>query len=158
MKKIFLLFILISGFVFGQFKVTESSADYKLVGKHWETIKLYQKEGKAKLEYLDINAVLASPSIFAPVPTYTFEFVTDGDTLNKIYEIIIEHFATKKVEQITLEFPEGNMYLSFAKGLGSYGFHFKFDKTNFTADKSSTLKLESYAMAEKHVKKLFGKK
>jgi hypothetical protein len=157
MKKLFLLFILISGFAFGQFKVTESSADYTVVGKSVSGVTISQNGNKAKIDYADYNTLIGKTNVLSPTLFYTFEFSIEPDTLDKMYEIIIDHFITKKVELLTLEFPEGKMYLNFYKSFGTYGFNFKFDNNTTTLDKNADMKRQTNAISEKQLKKLFGK-
>ena len=46
---------------------------------------------------------------------YEFEFTTEPDTLEKLHGLIKENLEKKKVEILTLTFPEGKMYLNFMK-------------------------------------------
>jgi len=152
MKNLILVFTLFSVCVFSQFKVTESSEDWQIIGNHYNTIYLYKNNNKAKIHYLEINSVLNKN------PTeYDFIFSVDDKTLDEIYKIIEEHFKTKKEETLTLEFPEGKMYLNFFNSLG-YTFVFQFDKNNGIVDKNNSAKLETYGLNINRVNKLFGKK
>ncbi len=158
MKKSLTVFvILISGIIFGQFTIKESSADWKPVGKLYHHISLYSKDGKAKFIYIDQNKLRASTSIFVDDTTYEYEFSTEPDTLDKLYLMIKDHFENKKVEKLTLEFPEGNLYLNFSKNFGSYGLILEFDNESSFIDKNSTLLRNSYPLNMKSVNSLFGK-
>lgn len=74
MKNLSLICIIISSFCFGQFKVTESSADYKNIGQNVKGIQIFQKEGKAKIEYLEFKVELGRTNLLSPSNIYTFEF------------------------------------------------------------------------------------
>ncbi|HBR10685.1 MAG TPA: hypothetical protein DD740_00445 [Chryseobacterium sp.] len=158
MKKLILLFALIwSAMSFGQFKVSGSSDDWKEVGNSRNQIFLYSKGDKAKIKYLEWNTAVRG-NLFDPAGIYEFTFSIEPDTLDKLYNIIIDHFNSRKREVLTLEFPEGNMYLNFYSSLGFYGFNFQFDKTNQLSDKNSTEKRNSFGLDKKQTMKLFDKK
>ena len=89
---------------------------------------------------------------------YTFEFSTDAETLDKIYQIFKDHFDTKKAETITLEFPEGNMVLEFGRAIGGFYGNFKFEKANNLIDKGDNSIRSTGALGMKQLNKLFGKK
>ena len=158
MKNITLLFMLISGLAFGQFTVKETSNDWKLIGKHYNNISFFKKDGKAKLVYLDYNTANEKININIPTVDYTFEFSTDAETLDKLYTIIKEHFDNNKVETLTLQFAEGKMYLEFYKSLISYNFAFLFDADANVTDKNSSFKRRTYPLKMNDVNRLFGKK
>lgn len=149
MKKLFLLFIFISGFAFGQFTITESSNDWKFVGKLYSHISLHKTDNMAKFIYKDQ---------IANYDDYQFAFSVEPNTLKEIYSIIKDHFKEKKVEKLTLEFPEGRIYLNFWKPMGSYTLQLEFDNTSGNLDKNSTLTRQSYPLSLKSVDKLFGVK
>ena len=113
MKKLLLFAVLISGFVFGQFKITDSSDNWEKVGNVQQFIFLYQKQDKSKaiIEYRDYTTISTNP-FGLDLSYYTFEFSTEPDTLDKIYQIIKDHFESKKQETMTLT-------LAFAKFPGS---------------------------------------
>lgn len=58
---------------------------------------------------------------------------------------------------LTLEFPEGNMYLNFYKSFGTFGFNLKFDNISPILDKSANLKRQTAGLTAKNAQKLFGK-
>lgn len=157
MKKLILLFtLLISGITFSQFTITESSTDWKEVGQSISSVQLYSNVEKAKIRYLDATTV-GSNSMFSQSSVYEFEFSIEPDTLDKIHKIIKEHFAEKKVEKLTLQFPEGNMYLNFYKFFGQYYFNFEFNNNNGLLDKNTTVVRMTGAFTNKTIDKLFGK-
>ena len=80
---------------------------------------------------------------------YEFSFKYNSDTLDKVYETIINHFDSKVTEELTLSFPEGNLYLNFIKSFGIYMFSFGVDGDN--------KKIYSTPMNKKQVTKLFNK-
>lgn len=124
MKKLFILLILMSGFAFGQFTVVETSNNWIESGQIFNNFKLYQnkEKTKAKIEFLNINKSLSKSQ---------FVFSVDATTLDKLYDLIKQKYEEDKVQIITLDFPEGVMYLNFYKSLGTYNFNFRFtDKTN----------------------------
>lgn len=157
MKKLFLLFILFSGFVFGQFTVTKENWIEK--GKYLQAIKLYQNEDKtkAKIWYLDFNTVLQKTNVLSPTMDYEFEFTTEPDTLDKLYDLIKDNLEKKNIEVLTLTFPEGKMHLNFMKSLGSYYVNFQFENKSSIIDNTSTSKRETYALNLKRLNKFFGK-
>lgn len=156
MKKLTLLFLFLSSFAFGQFTVTTEK--WNEVGKYLNAIKLYQNEdkSKAKLWYLDYNSVLRQ-NVFSPTMDYEFEFATDPDTLDKIYNIIKEKLEKQEEEVVVLNFPEGTMKLSFFKALGKVYMNFKFENSSVILDKNSTSERESYGLNLKRLNQLFGK-
>lgn len=160
MKKLILLFtLIISGISFGQFTVSDTSDNWEKIGNAYAHTILYQKKDKtkSKIQYRDFQPI----NLFSTNPLlldyYEFEFSTEPDTLDKIYQIFKDHFKTKKEETITLNFPEGNMILEFGKSLGSYYCNFKFDKINSLLDKGDGSIRMTGAMKEKQLDKLFGK-
>ena len=157
MKNLILIFTLISGFAFGQFTIKESSDDWQLIGKPFAALKLLKKDNKAKLVYIDYETAANKTNIFSPSTEYTFEFSIDDQTLDNLYNLIAEHFKTKKKEEITLEFPEGKMYLLFYNFFG-YGVQFKFDAESNLVDKNSSYKRSTFGLDLKSVNLLFGKK
>ncbi len=88
---------------------------------------------------------------------YEFEFTTEPDTLEKLHGLIKENLEKKKVEILTLTFPEGKMYLNFMKSLGSYYVNFQFENKSSIIDNNSTSKRETYALNLKRLNKFFGK-
>jgi len=160
MKKLILLLTLISGFVYGQFTVKDTSDNWEKIGNAYAHTILYQKTNKtkAKIEYRDFQPLNLLQVNNADFSYYTFEFSTDAETLDKIYQIFKEHLESKKEETITLEFPEGNMILEFTKGIGGFYGIFKFDKVNTLIDKGDHSIRSAGALNMKLVNKLFGKK
>ena len=160
MKKLILLLTLISGFVYGQFTVKDTSDNWEKIGNAYAHTILYQKtdKTKAKIEYRDFQSLNLLQVNNADFSYYTFEFSTDAETLDKIYQIFKEHLESKKEETITLEFPEGNMILEFTKGIGGFYGIFKFDKVNALIDKGDHSIRTAGALNMKLVNKLFGKK
>ncbi|CAA7195447.1 hypothetical protein [Chryseobacterium potabilaquae] len=108
------------------------------------------------MSYIDINTVIGT-NIFSPTTIYTFEFSIDNETINKIYNIIDEHFKNEKIETLTLTFPEGNMYLYFDTAIGKYFLAFQFDNLSGILDKNSETKRETAAFKMRQINKLFGK-
>ncbi|WP_313100549.1 hypothetical protein [Epilithonimonas sp.] len=160
MKKIHLLLILISGFAFGQFTIKDSSDNWEKIGNAYAHTILYQKSDKtkAKIEYRDFQSFNLLQNNDLSFSYYVFEFSTNSETLDKIYQIFKEHFESKKVETITLEFPEGNMILEFDKAIGGYYGSFKFDKSNHLIDKGDNSVRMTGALNMRLLNKLFGKK
>ncbi|MVW92398.1 hypothetical protein FCL53_10520 [Elizabethkingia meningoseptica] len=160
MKKILsILLLTISILSFAQFTVTDTSENWVEIGKAWNRVILQQRtdKTKAKILYLDTNAIL-NRNLYSPTTQYSFEFSTQEDTLEKIYEIIKSHFESKKIEELTLDFPEGKMYIDFYKTMGSYGVQFKFDNKSESLDKNSSgSKRETFGFNLNQVNKIFGK-
>lgn len=157
MKNISLLFVLISGLSFGQFSVTENKWIEK--GKYLQAIKLYENadQTKVKIWYVDFNTVMQRTNILSPTMDYEFEFTADSETLDKLYNLIRENLENKKETVLTLDFPEGKMYLNFMKSLGSYYVNFQFENKSSLMDSNSTSKRETYALNLKRLNKFFGK-
>ncbi|WHF51857.1 hypothetical protein QGN23_00930 [Chryseobacterium gotjawalense] len=160
MKKLFLLLIFISSLAFGQFTIKDSSDNWEKVGNAYAHTILYQRNDKtkAKIEYRDFQSFNLLQVNNLDLSYYTFEFSTNADTLENIYQIFKEHFETKKEETITLEFPEGNMILEFDKAIGGFYGNFKFDKVNNLIDKGDRSIRTAGALNMKQLNKLFGKK
>lgn len=160
MKKLILLFVLISNLAFTQFKVTDNSNDWKLVGKNTAAVELSMKTDstKAKIKYIDTGAILQT-NVFSPSVQYQFEFSTEPDTLDKIYNLISQKLKDKAIEVVTLEFPEGKMYLNFDYStFGGYYFTFQFDNNSSILDKNSTeARRNTYAFNIERLNKFFGK-
>lgn len=173
MKKILLLFILISGFAFGQFTISESSKDWKLLGKKQNDVSISVNGNKAKISLIDVRSKTIG---FDPLSTFkskgqqnidnlrgeikkgnegvksgTYEFVfnIENETLNNLYEIIKSHFEAKKKEEITLTFPEGNIYLDFNSATAFYAVSFGIDVNG--------QKIFSSPMFKSQADKIFGK-
>lgn len=159
MRKLILVFMLISGFAFGQFTVTDTSKNWTEVGKYLNAIKLYQnsEKTKAKIWYVDFNSVI-STNILSPTTDYEFEFSTEPDTLDKLYTLIKDKLEPKNTEEITLDFPEGQMKISVFKTFGNYFANLHFDNKSAILDQNSTAKRETYGIDIKRLNKLFGKK
>lgn len=160
MKKFILLFtLIISTTVYSQFTVSDSSENWDKIGNAYAHTFLYQKKDKtkSKIQYRDFQPINLFSVNQMDLNYYEFEFSTEPETLDKIYEILKDYFKTKKEETLTLDFPEGKMILEFGKSLGSYYCNFKFEKVNTLLDKGDTSIRTSGAMKEKQVDKLFGK-
>ncbi|WP_156832011.1 hypothetical protein [Kaistella palustris] len=158
MKKIIIIFSLIfSGIAFGQFTIADSSDSWEKIGNVYAHTILYERtdKTKAKIEYRDFQNV--NPYSM-DLSYYIFEFSTEPDTLEKIYQIFKDHFATKKEETVTLQFPEGKMILEFGKSFGAYYGNFKFEKASELIDKGEKSMKTSGAFTERQLSKLFGKK
>lgn len=157
MKKILILFILFSGYTYGQFTVSNSNWTEK--GRYLQAIKLYQNadKTKAKIWYVDFNTILQKTNVLSPTMDYEFEFSTEPDTLDKLYDLIKVTLEKKTTEVITLTFPEGIMHLNFMKSLGSYYVNFQFENKSSIIDNNSTSKRETYALNLKRLDKFFGK-
>ena len=158
MKKISFILLLISSFTFGQFTVTENSQDWKEIGKYIQALKLYQNSDKtkAKIWYIDFNSVI-STNVLSPTMDYEFEFSTDSDTLENLYNLIKKTLEEKQEKTLTLDFPEGQMKLNFFKSFGSFYVNFHFKNNSNILDKNSTSKRETYALNLKRLDGLFGK-
>ncbi len=160
MKKFIFLFILISGFTFGQFTVSGNSNEWKTIGKHYAAIELLTKKDstKAIIKYVDTGAIMGN-NLYTPTDRYQFEFSTEPDTLDKIYEIIVKNLKARKIQTITLTFPEGEMYLNFDYStFGGYYFNFQFDNNSSGLDKNASgAKRNTYALTLERVRKLFNK-
>ncbi|MCS3531609.1 hypothetical protein [Chryseobacterium sp. JUb7] len=151
MKKIFLLFVLYSGVIFGQFTV--SNNNWKEIGKYFEGIKLYENSDKtkAKISYLDYNTIGNNASVLNPSKSYEFIFSTEKDTLDKLHKLIIEKIQEKKKQELILTFPEGVLTLDFY-AVNFVSFKFVNKATN------EDLKRETVGLNINRVNKLFGKK
>lgn len=180
MKNFILIFTLISGFAFGQFTIKESSKDWTEIGSYWGNIYLYKKEDKAKLKFKDILSQqqrLSTPfksqyqkntdAINDNIEKnnkgivdgfYEFEFSAKEEDLNKLYDLISKNLSEKKVEEITLQFPEGNMYLKFNKSFGIAIVSFGFDKnTDKLSNNITYSRVYTQDFGLKNIQKLFGK-
>ena len=158
MKKLVYILLLMPILFSAQFTISDSSDNWIEIGKTYGSFKLSQKsdKSKAKIEYASVNGSLLTN---INLTLHEFVFSTDAETLDKLYNIIKETFEAKKIEEITLEFPEGKMYLNFYKALGSYGFQFRFDNESPIADQTNSLaKRESYGYNMKNINKIFGRK
>jgi|SRR5690606_35409241 len=152
MKKIILLFALIvSGIVYSQFTISDSSKDWIRIGNLYHYISLNSKNDKAKFIYIDQNSTNGNIT-----SKYEFTFSTEYDTLNKLYNLIKEHFVEKKIERLTLEFPEGNLYLNFIKPLGSYTLIMEFDNKDGILEQNSATVRKSFPLNMKSVDSIFG--
>lgn len=162
MKKLILLFSLImSGIAFGQFTVSDSSDNWDKIGNVYAHTFLYQRKDKtkAKIEYRDFESMRLNTSYTnIDLSYYVFEFSTEPDTLDKIYQIFKDHYATKKVETVTLQFPEGQMQIEFGKALGTFYSLMKFEKANTLLDKGDRAIKTTGAIKEKQLDQLFGKR
>lgn len=161
MKKVVLFFALIwSAMSFAQFKVSGSSTEWKTIGKYLAVIELSTKTDstKAMIKYLDYDAVLQR-NIFSPTVDYSFEFSTDKNTLDDLYNLITDKLKNKKIEVVTLDFPEGKMYLNFDYSTFSgYYMTFQFDNNSLGLDKNSSgSKRSSYGLTLDRINKIFGK-
>ena len=161
MKKILsILLLTLSVFSLAQFKVIGSSNEWRLIGKYYNELKLYKSENKAKFVYLDWNSIVGNNrNMYNPTSDYEFEFSAKQEDLDKLYDLIIEKYNARKEEEIALEFPEGNIYLSFFKAaFGSFTFVFKFDNKSSGMDKNSSgSKRQTYPFEIKQINKIFGK-
>ena len=156
MKRLLLLFTIISALMHAQFEITDSSDNWDKVGSAQAHTILYQKKDKsrAKIQYRDFQNQSLNNMDYS---YYEFEFSTQPDTLDKVYQILSDHFANKKEETVTLQFPEGKMMIEFARSFGLYYALFRFEKNNTLIDKGDRSLKSTGGMTEKHVKKLFGK-
>lgn len=180
MKKLFLIFTLYSSCFFGQFTIKESSNDWKEIGSYWGNIYLLKKDNIAKIKYKDekankpditrgfksqrqinndrINESIENSSKNITDGFYEFNFSSKDEDLDKLYNLIENHFNEKKQEEITLEYPEGNMYLRFSKQFGIFMVSFGFDKLNESVNKNSSYsKIYTQGFGLSNIKKLFGK-
>jgi len=158
-KLIIFFFLLTSGIFFCQFTISDTSDNWEKIGNVNAQTFLYQKKDntKSKIQYRDFQQLnLLSPNKL-DLNYYEFEFSSDENTLDKIYEIFKDHFNSKKEETITLDFPEGKMILEFGKSLGSYYCSFKFEKINNLLDKGDGSIRMTGAMNKRQLDKLFGK-
>lgn len=173
MKNILLILVLFSGFAYGQFEITDSTSDWKTIGKI-DAGEILQKDNILKLRYIDYQSKLKSAD-----PLYTFktqgqrnvdkleraieksgsnikstpyEFLFTGDqtTLDKIFSIVDTHFSNKTKDELTLTFPEGNLYLKFDSSFGIFVFTMGTDSENG--------KIFSQPMTKKQAAKLLGQK
>ncbi|MCT3662526.1 hypothetical protein CMT45_00820 [Elizabethkingia anophelis] len=176
MKKTLLIFVLISGFTFGQFTVSETSKDWQDVGSYWGSIKLRKSSNKAELLIEDFKSVSvtafesqnkidklnrsienANSGIVNGFRSFIFSI--EPDTLDKLYSLIIDHFKTKEKEELTLDFPEGKLYLNFKKVNLIYSVTFGIDNDAPNSTKSSVnRKIYSMPITKGNVDKIFGKK
>ncbi len=153
MKKLLLLFLLLPLMAFSQFTITDTSDNWQEVGKAYQAIKLFQKtdKTKAKIQYRDLTQT-------ASLDFYEFEFSTEPDTLDKIYQLCYDNLTSKKLGSQTLTFPEGNMKVVVGKELGSIYLNFEFEKANDQLDKGDGKIRYTMGMNTKLLNKLFGKK
>lgn len=156
-KTILILFFCFSFLGFGQFTVSDTSNNWIEIGKAYGRIFLSQNtdKTKAKIKYVSVGGSLLGN---IDITEHEFTFSTTGDTLDKLHELIKSKLKSKVVEEITLDFPEGKMYLDFDKAFGSYFVQFKFDNESTINDKTNTntSKRESYGFKIKEIDKLFG--
>lgn len=160
MKKLLILFaLIISGIAFGQFTVSDSSENWEKIGNAYAHTILYQKKdkSKAKIEYRDFQNQFTLAGGNIDLTYYNFEFSTEPDTLDKMYLIFKDHFASKKVETLTLQFPEGKIIIEFGKALGTYYALMQFEKANILLDQGERAIKSTGSMKEKQIDKLFGK-
>lgn len=157
MKKILLLFILISGFAFSQFTVSDQTGSWVKVGNYLSLLELYKKSDntKAKIVYADFNVALSTTNIFSPTVYYEFEFSTEPDTLDRLYKLLSSGLDTKREDNIVLTFPEGEMGVNFQKALGKYYVGFEFKNQSGLLDKNAVTKRETYPLNKKRLDKLF---
>lgn len=172
MKKLILLFAtIISGITFGQFTVSDSSKNWEKIGSNWASV-LYKNNDKAKIVFDDVRSKkvttfgdmyktdtqkdikrvadgIQDANEGVKKSNYEFIFSASGNTLNDLYAIIESHFKNKTKEVITLEFPEGNLYLDFNSKTAFYAVSFGID--------SEGQKIFSSPFLLKQVDKLFGK-
>lgn len=174
MKNLLLAFTLFSGFAFGQFTISESSQDWQTIGKI-DAAELSQKDNTIKIRFVDYQSKLAA--LDSPIASmqsryqrnvdkvekaiekgnkgikdsaYEFQFSVESSTLNKIYSIIEDHFKDKNKEELTLSFPEGNLYLKFDTSFGMYLLSLGIDSDNG--------KIYTTPMTKKQASKLLGQK
>ena len=75
-----------------------------------------------------------------------------------MYDLISKNLSEKKVEEITLQFPEGNMYLKFNKSFGIAIVSFGFDKnTDKLSNNITYSRVYTQDFGLKNIQKLFGK-
>ncbi|MEN5308793.1 hypothetical protein ABE425_14850 [Chryseobacterium cucumeris] len=178
MKKVlqttFLCCILFSKSLFSQFTISDTSSDWKMIGKEVSDTSILTNGAKGKLKMIDFRSKTMG---YDPLSTFksqgqknidnlnreirkgnegvkggyfNFIFNIEPDTLDKLYGLIIDHFETKKKEEITLSFPEGNIYLDFNSKTLFYAVSFGIDQNG--------QKIFTAPMIKSQVNKLFGKK
>jgi hypothetical protein len=114
-KYLSILLLVISTIVFGQLKIKDNSNDWALIGQSSQRIQLFRKGEQAKFIYIDIPSI---QKFYASISSTLYEFaftITDSD-LNEMYNLIIDKLKSKAKENITLEFPEGDIELHFLTG------------------------------------------
>ncbi len=173
MKNLLLLLIMISGFAYGQFEVTESSNNWDKIGKT-DAAEIIKNGSLMKVRFIDIQSKLKNNDPLSTFKTqsqrnvdkietaiikgnegikdgfHEFIFNSEPDTIDKIHAIIIDHFANKKKEELTLTFPEGNLYLLFNSATGFYAASIGIDSNN--------KRVYSAPMLKAQINKLFNKK
>lgn len=174
MKKAILLFgVFFAQIFYGQFTISESSNDWEKVGSYWGNIFLEKKKDKARIKFKDQAA-----DNFSPFDSFrtkrqvedrkfdkaleniqegrvagfqVFEFSIEDDTLDKLWEIIEQHFETKTKEELKLDFKEGAMYLNFGRSFGMYSMRFGFEGRNGN-------KIYTQAWNKSNLRSIFNKK
>ena len=168
-----MLIILISNVAFGQFEITDSSSNWNKIGKT-DAAEILQNGSLMKVRFIDVQSKLKNHDPFSTFKTqsqrnadkietaiikgnegikdgfHEFIFNSEPDTLDKIHAIITDHFANKKREELTLTFPEGNLYLLFNSATGFYAASIGIDSNN--------KRVYSAPMVKGQINKLFNKK
>ena len=166
--------VLLSQSLFSQFTISDSSSDWKMIGKEVSDTSILTNGNKAKLVMIDFRSKTMG---YDPLSTFksqgqrnvdnlnseikkgnegvknghfNFIFNIEPNTIDKIYEVISDHFETKKKEEITLTFPEGNIYLDFNSKTLFYAVSFGIDQGG--------QKIFTAPMIKSQINKLFGKK
>ncbi|MFP7656137.1 hypothetical protein [Chryseobacterium proteolyticum] len=173
-KLILIICILFSHCLFSQFTISDSSSDWKMLGKEVNDTSIFTNGTKAKLTVIDVRSKTMGYDPLSTFKTksqrnfdnlnseirkgnegvkegrFNFTFNIEANTLDKIYDIIADHFETRKKEEITLSFPEGNIYLDFNSKTLFYAVSFGIDQNG--------QKVFASPMIKTQVNKLLGKK
>lgn len=161
MKKLLLILVLLPMFAFSQFEVINNSTDWKKLTNGNVKMELFNKDGVSKLKYFEYSSLEGMTSIFSTIPEYEFTFDSTIEDLDKLYNFIIEKYNEKKVQEITLKYPQGIMILNFYKDImGMYGFNFRFENKTEANDQISKAGeyRQTLPLSRKAIDKLFGKK
>lgn len=152
-----ILFIIMMNFCQAQFTVSETSTDWKRIGDAG-TVFLYTKDNLLKIKMTDgrndqklSDVVNPSRTVFDDIYKnqkkanegiksgyYEVIFTSPNQSNEDLYNLIMEKFKEKKVQEITLDFPEGKLYLKFHKDIFQYLFNFGIE-TNGSIIYSSNL-------------------
>lgn len=173
MKKILLILVFMSGFTFGQFSVTESSNDWTKLGSSPNDVTIFQNKNFVKIQFEDMRnrtmnydplSTFKSPfeNKINDIKTeikkgnegvksgyYNFTFTNVDSSLDKLYNLILDKLKTKSKEELTLDFPEGKLYLKFSSHLGIMAVSF--------GTESNGNVIYSLPLAKGQINKLFGK-